>query len=365
MWASLRMALSGGTNGATVRPTPAGPRMAPWLFRRSMPIRVFSRSDHVAGLVILRQTFVRRRHRPTMSTSCCSSMVSPSASGTAAGRRRSWHAEDRLPHRIEAELISALGMGTNLDVAAADQSRPSATRAAKLIDPMRSIFIPHLGKIGLEYFLPSECEVAHTSRGLTSGPAVIKLRPGPLRPSRGRWRVISARPCWDALKPLPDLVDLRHPAAGNMPSSRTSRSVSVEQRRPLAAPFSGARREVAAQQPWGRAPGRLRVSCCRGGGPPSARGEDVHAGATARDDRRLFTRAGHAVAADALGNPIRGATLALVWTRPRDARAAVLIALAGPAAESCTHGIPRPNASGCGRPLGRRPSQRDACPRRR
>ncbi len=52
------------------------------------------------------------------------------------------------PHRIEAELISALAMGTNLDVAAADQSRPSATRAAKLIHPMRRIFIPHLGKMG-------------------------------------------------------------------------------------------------------------------------------------------------------------------------------------------------------------------------
>jgi hypothetical protein len=51
----------------------------------------------------------------------------------------------RLPHRIEAELISALAMGTNLDVAAADQSRPSETRAAKLIHPMRRIFIPHLG----------------------------------------------------------------------------------------------------------------------------------------------------------------------------------------------------------------------------
>ena len=48
----------------------------------------------------------------------------------------------RHPHRIEAELISALAMGTSLDVAAADQSRPSATRAAKLIDPMRRIFNP-------------------------------------------------------------------------------------------------------------------------------------------------------------------------------------------------------------------------------
>ena len=70
-----------------------------------------------------------------------------------------------MPHRIEAELISALGMGTNLDVAAADQSRPSATRAAKLIHPRRRIFIPHLGKMGLAHFSPSECEVARTSRG--------------------------------------------------------------------------------------------------------------------------------------------------------------------------------------------------------
>ena len=58
----------------------------------------------------------------------------------------------RLSHRIEAELISALAMGTNLDVAAADQSRPSATRAAKLINPMRRIFIPHLGKDGARIF---------------------------------------------------------------------------------------------------------------------------------------------------------------------------------------------------------------------
>ena len=68
----------------------------------------------------------------------------------------------RLPHCIEAELISALGRGTNLDVAAADQSRPSATRTARPIHPMRCIFIPHLGKIGLAYFSPCECEVAHT-----------------------------------------------------------------------------------------------------------------------------------------------------------------------------------------------------------
>ena len=98
----------------------------------------------------------------------------------------------RLPHRIEAELISALGMGTNLDVAAADQSRPSATRAAKLIHPMRSIFIPHLGKMGLAYFSPSECEVAHTSRGINGG---HQTPTGPRRPSGGRWRVISAGPC--------------------------------------------------------------------------------------------------------------------------------------------------------------------------
>ena len=101
-------------------------------------------------------------------------MASPSANATVAGRswvllpherhRRGMRPElsrtvpllsrvaqcqwcgQRLPHRIEAELISALGMGTNLDVAAADQSRPTATRAARLIHPMRRIFIPHLGK---------------------------------------------------------------------------------------------------------------------------------------------------------------------------------------------------------------------------
>ena len=38
-------------------------RATPWPFRRSMPIRVLSRSVHVAGLVTLRQTFVRRRRR--------------------------------------------------------------------------------------------------------------------------------------------------------------------------------------------------------------------------------------------------------------------------------------------------------------
>jgi hypothetical protein len=35
---------------------------SPRLYRQSMPIRVFSRSAHVAGLVILRQPFVRRCH---------------------------------------------------------------------------------------------------------------------------------------------------------------------------------------------------------------------------------------------------------------------------------------------------------------
>src|SRR3954447_24917222 len=95
----------------------------------------------------------------------CSWMVSPSAHSAIAAAVPV--AGQRHPHRIEAKLISALGMGTNLDVAAADQSRPSATRAAKLIHPMRRIFIPHLGKMGLAHFSPSECEAAHTSRAPT------------------------------------------------------------------------------------------------------------------------------------------------------------------------------------------------------
>jgi hypothetical protein len=51
----------------------------------SMPIRVFSRSAHVAGLVTSRQTFVGRRHRPTMCPSCCTSTALPGSSGIAGG----------------------------------------------------------------------------------------------------------------------------------------------------------------------------------------------------------------------------------------------------------------------------------------
>ena len=67
--------------------------MTPRLFRRSMSIRVFSRTVHVAGLVTLRQTFVCRRHRPTTSTS---SAVPSCAS-------RSW------PHQVSRRPTSRVG----------------------------------------------------------------------------------------------------------------------------------------------------------------------------------------------------------------------------------------------------------------
>ena len=53
---------------------------------------------------------------------------------------------------------------------------------------MRRIFIPHLGKMGLAYFSPSECEVAHTSRGTKLRPA----RAAPAEPASG------PAPCWGA-----------------------------------------------------------------------------------------------------------------------------------------------------------------------
>ena len=53
----------GGHRRCTMRPTQAGPRTGPSAVPRSMHIRVFSRSAHVAGLVILRLTFVRRCHQ--------------------------------------------------------------------------------------------------------------------------------------------------------------------------------------------------------------------------------------------------------------------------------------------------------------
>jgi hypothetical protein len=90
----------------------------------------------------------------------------------------------RHPHRIEAELISALGMGTNSDVAAADQSRPTATRAVKLIHPMRRIFILILATWGSHIFAsPSECEVAHTSRGINGGHQTVTARVAPAEPA--------------------------------------------------------------------------------------------------------------------------------------------------------------------------------------
>ena len=95
-----------------------------------------------------------------------------------------------------------------MDVAAIDQSRPSATRTATPIHPMRSmrcIFIPHLGKIGLAYFSPSECEVAHTLRGIVS--RVLAARHGFYRRFRHhrnrsltrRWLTSRAATAWAAL----------------------------------------------------------------------------------------------------------------------------------------------------------------------
>jgi hypothetical protein len=77
--------------------------MAPRLYLPSMPIRVFSRSAHVAGLVILRQTFVRHRHRPTIFTSCCTPTAPRGASGIAAASRR------RLARRAPEFLLRGNG----------------------------------------------------------------------------------------------------------------------------------------------------------------------------------------------------------------------------------------------------------------
>jgi hypothetical protein len=44
-----------------------------------------SRRNPRAGLVILRQTFVRRYHRPTMCTTCCSLTCAPAGSGIGRG----------------------------------------------------------------------------------------------------------------------------------------------------------------------------------------------------------------------------------------------------------------------------------------
>ena len=66
-----------------------------------------ARRGYIASAPELRQPMValslgglrrasRSRYCPTTSASCCSSMVSPSANATAAGRRRSWRAEPSI-----------------------------------------------------------------------------------------------------------------------------------------------------------------------------------------------------------------------------------------------------------------------------
>ncbi len=63
--------------------------------------------------------------------------------GMNAGHRRDVHVRrTRLPHRIACELISALGRGTNLDVAATDQSRPSRDQDGDA-DPSYAMHFPY------------------------------------------------------------------------------------------------------------------------------------------------------------------------------------------------------------------------------
>ena len=74
-------------------------------------LRLLSRSNGVPGLVHLRQRFVRRRHRPTISTSSCSTTCV-----------RSTYA------REHPEVVSAVMIAASLDWAA-------MTIAAALVEP--------------------------------------------------------------------------------------------------------------------------------------------------------------------------------------------------------------------------------------
>ena len=82
-------------------------------------------------------------------------------------------------------------MGTNLDVAAADQSRPSATRAAKPIHPMRRIFSLILARWGSHSFRRPNVSGSHFE-GINGG---HQTPTGPRRHREGRWRVIWAGSC--------------------------------------------------------------------------------------------------------------------------------------------------------------------------
>ena len=92
---------------------------------------------------------------------------------------------------------------------------------------MRRIFIPHLSKIGVAYFSPFECEVAHTSRGINGGSGGHQTPTASRRPSRGRWRAIlvASHPSEMLSRSFPG------PRAGKHPSKRTRASAPRHVRR--------------------------------------------------------------------------------------------------------------------------------------
>ena len=88
-------------------------------------LRPLSRSNGVPGLVHLRQRFVRRRHRPTISTSCCSSTCVRGASSRNYAREH--------PEVVSAVMISASLDWAAMTIAAVLTEEESAPRNGGLV----------------------------------------------------------------------------------------------------------------------------------------------------------------------------------------------------------------------------------------
>ena len=70
-----------------------------------MPIRVFSRSDHAAGLAILRQTFVRRRYRWQFDASLGGKQQARGGASTFQSRRDYPGAAARANPRMSVSAV--------------------------------------------------------------------------------------------------------------------------------------------------------------------------------------------------------------------------------------------------------------------
>ena len=152
------------------------------------------------------------------------------------------------PHRDRADFRAGHG-----DQFGRGSSRPEQAKRDQDGEAHPSYathFHPHLGKRGVAYFSPFECEVAHTSRGINGGSGGHQTRTASRRPSRAVSIVIEGvvigvtgrqpySESWQRFKPTHDPQQGLHVYVAidnNAPTVRAHISIRLP---PSPLPFSG------------------------------------------------------------------------------------------------------------------------------